>query len=66
MSVLLDVGSHKGTYTDLFIKNYKIKKAFIFEPQKKILNILKKSTVRKQKYFHLIMLYQIFKAKRNS
>ena len=51
MSVLLDVGSHKGTYTDLFIKNYKIKKAFIFEPQNKIFEYIKKKYSKKTKVF---------------
>ena len=39
---LIDVGSHKGLYTDLFLQNYKIKKIIMFEPQVKIFNYLKK------------------------
>ncbi len=38
----IDVGSHKGTYSDLFLKNFDIKKAFLFEPQEKIYVFLKK------------------------
>ena len=43
----IDVGSHKGTYTDLFINNFEIKKIVLFEPQEKILNSLKRSTQKK-------------------
>jgi FkbM family methyltransferase len=38
----IDVGSHKGTYTDLILKNFKIKKVLMFEPQKSIFKIIKK------------------------
>jgi len=38
----IDVGSHKGTYTDLFLKNFRVQKVFMFEPQKKIFKIIKK------------------------
>ena len=37
-----DIGSHKGTYTDLFIKNFKNIKVFMFEPQINIFNLIKK------------------------
>ena len=33
----IDVGAHKGSYTDLVLKNFKVEKIFMFEPQKKIL-----------------------------
>lgn len=37
-----DIGSHKGTYSDLFIKNFKNLKVFMFEPQINIFNFIKK------------------------
>ena len=37
---VIDIGSHKGTYTDLFINNFSIKKIVLFEPQKKIYEFL--------------------------
>ena len=42
INYLIDVGSHKGTYTDLFVKNFNIKKAYLFEPQEKIYKFLRK------------------------
>ena len=44
IQTLIDVGSHKGLYTDLFIENYNIKKIMMFEPQIKIFKFLKKSS----------------------
>ena len=41
ISVLVDVGSHKGLYADLILKNFKVKKAFLFEPQEKIFKFIK-------------------------
>ncbi len=41
INVYVDVGAHKGTYTDLVIKNFKTKKILMFEPQDKIYNFLK-------------------------
>ncbi len=38
----VDVGSHKGLYTDLFLQNYKIKKVMMFEPQVEIFNFIRK------------------------
>ena len=38
----IDVGSHKGTYTDLIIKNFQVSKVLMFEPQKNIFKIIKK------------------------
>ena len=38
----LDVGSHKGTYTDLVIKNFQVNKVLMFEPQKYIFKKIKK------------------------
>ena len=37
-----DIGSHKGTYTDLFIKNFKKLKVLMFEPQNEIFSHIKK------------------------
>jgi len=45
----IDVGAHNGTYTDLFIQNYKIKKVLMFEPQKKIFNFIKNKYKKKKK-----------------
>ena len=38
---LFDVGSHKGLYSDLILKNFKVNKIFMFEPQKNIFNFIK-------------------------
>ena len=40
INFFIDVGAHKGSYTDLILKNFKIKKIFMFEPQKKIFKII--------------------------
>lgn len=42
LNVYLDVGSHKGTYTDLILNNFKVKKILMFEPQEHIFNFIKK------------------------
>ena len=42
IEIYIDVGAHKGTYTDLVINNFKVKKALMFEPQDNIFNYLKK------------------------
>ena len=41
ITTFIDVGAHKGVYTDLFLKNFKIKKAYLFEPQKNIFKFIK-------------------------
>ncbi len=46
---VIDIGSHKGTYTDLFLNNFSIKKAFLFEPQKKIYEFLIKKYKKNRK-----------------
>lgn len=38
----IDVGSHRGLYTDLIKDNFKIKKGYLFEPQREIYNLIKK------------------------
>ncbi len=46
---LIDVGSHKGLYTDLFAKNFKLKQIIMFEPQIKIYQFLKKKYKKNKK-----------------
>ena len=41
LNLFIDVGSHKGTYTDLILKNFDVKKTYMFEPQKKIFSFIK-------------------------
>tara|TARA_Y100000992_G_scaffold54029_1_gene32395 strand:- start:529 stop:1239 length:711 start_codon:yes stop_codon:yes gene_type:complete len=41
INIYIDVGAHKGTYTDLIMKNFKTKKVLMFEPQDRIFNFLK-------------------------
>ena len=48
IEIWLDVGSHKGTYADMILKNFNLQKAFLFEPQKKIFNYIKKKYKQKQ------------------
>ena len=43
IEVFFDIGSHKGTYTDLIINNFKVKKIVMAEPQKNIFNFIKKN-----------------------
>ena len=47
----IDVGSHKGTYTDLFVKNFEIKKIVLFEPQEKIFKFLKKKYSKNKRVY---------------
>ena len=49
IQVLIDVGSHKGLYTDLFLQNYNIKKVLMFEPQIQIFKFLKKKYTKNKK-----------------
>ncbi len=41
INTLIDVGAHKGVYTDLFNNNFIIKEIYMFEPQKEIFKFLK-------------------------
>lgn len=41
LNSFIDIGSHKGTYTDLILKNFTVKKIYMFEPQKKIFRFIK-------------------------
>ena len=47
LNLFIDIGSHKGTYTDLILKNFNVKKIYMFEPQKKIFRYFKKKYKRK-------------------
>ncbi len=38
----VDVGSHKGLYTDLFVNNFKVKKVIMIEPQREIYRYINK------------------------
>ena len=58
INTFIDVGAHKGVYTDLFNKNFIIKNIYMFEPQKEIFNYLKKNIKKIKKFQFLIMLYQ--------
>ncbi len=62
ISSLIDVGSHKGLYTDLFLKNYRIKKAIMFEPQIEIFKFLKKKYHKNKR----IKIYNLAVSNRNS
>jgi len=42
IEVFFDIGSHKGTYTDLIIKEYKVRKVVMVDPQKNIFKFIKK------------------------
>ena len=42
LETIIDVGAHKGAYTDFLKNNFRIKKAYLFEPQKKIFMHIKK------------------------
>ncbi len=42
INIFVDIGAHKGTYTDLIINNFDVKKAVMFEPQEYFFNFLKK------------------------
>jgi len=59
---LIDVGSHKGLYTDLFLRNFKIKKIIMFEPQLKIYNFIKKKYNKSKK----IKIYNLAVSDQNS
>ena len=41
IKLFFDVGSHKGLYSDLILKNFKVNKIFMFEPQKEIFAFIK-------------------------
>ena len=49
LKVLIDVGAHKGEFLSYVIKINSIKKFYVFEPQAKIFNILKRNFSRNYK-----------------
>ena len=57
----IDVGSHRGLYTDLIKDNFKIKKGYLFEPQREIYNLIKKNIRTVEIFIHIIMRFQIKK-----
>lgn len=42
INTFIDIGAHKGKYTDLFIHNFNIKNVYMFEPQVKMFKYIKK------------------------
>ena len=42
LNTFIDVGSHKGTYTDMIKNNFSVKKIIMIEPQKKIFHFIQK------------------------
>ena len=46
--LFFDVGPHKGLYSDLILKNFKVDKVFMFEPQKEIFDFIKKKYKNKK------------------
>lgn len=48
IKTFIDVGSHRGTYTDLILKNFESKNVFMFEPQKKIFKEIRKKYLKKK------------------
>ena len=49
LNSFIDVGSHKGLYTDLFVKNFKLRQIIMFEPQIKIYQFLIKKYKKNKK-----------------
>ncbi len=49
VKIYIDIGSHKGSYTDLIQKNFDLEKAIMFEPQKKIYEFIKKKYSKNKK-----------------
>ena len=49
IDTFVDVGSHKGTYTDLILNNFNPKKILMFEPQNNIFKFLLKKYKNKKK-----------------
>ena len=41
VEIFFDIGAHKGKYADLLLREYNIKKAYLFEPQVKMFNFMK-------------------------
>ena len=47
IKTFVDIGAHKGLYTDLILKEFPNSKGFLFEPDKKSFNLLKKNIKKK-------------------
>ena len=46
LEIFIDIGSHKGSYTDLIINNFYVKKVIMVEPQKNIYEHVKKKYLK--------------------
>ena len=55
ITTYLDIGAHKGVYTDLFLKNFEIKKAYLFEPQKSVFKFIRNKY--KKNNFRIPIIY---------
>ncbi len=51
IDTFIDIGCHKGTYTDLILKNFEVKKVIMVEPQKNIFKYTKKKYKKKKQIF---------------
>ena len=49
LEIFFDIGSHKGTYTDLMLNNFRLEKIIMVEPQKNIYKYLKQKYNRNKK-----------------
>ena len=49
LEIFFDIGSHKGTYTDLIVNNFRLEKIVMVEPQKNIYKYLKQKYNRNKK-----------------
>ena len=61
INCFIDIGSHKGTYTDLILRNFNVRKVLMFEPQKNILKIIK----NKYKKFKFIKTFNYAVSNKN-
>ncbi len=52
IETVIDVGSHKGEFLENLVKFVNFKKAYTFEPQKKIFKILVEKFKDKEKFIH--------------
>lgn len=46
LEIFIDIGSHRGSYTDLIINNFYVKKVIMVEPQKNISEHIKKKYLK--------------------
>ena len=60
IKVFLDIGAHKGKYTDLILNNFNLKSVCLFEPQENLFKFLKqKYRDNKKKFIYRIMEFLI-------